>query len=277
VPDHEIALASATLRRPPPLPGILQGALLALLFLLAAASWALTDDRMGGMDAAPGSDLGDLGWFMVTWLTMMAAMMFPSLAPMVVMHARIQRGRRERSGVASTVVFVTGYLAAWCAFGLLGYMVVEGVRSLDVGFLAWDEAGRYVAGGVIVAASLYELTALKDACLRHCRNPQTLDEHWRPGPIGSLRMGVEHGGFCLGCCWALMAALFAVGVMSVGWMALVAALIAIEKLAPWRAVASRAVAVLLAVLGLAVAFVPEDVPGLTIPGAPGESQMMMEQ
>jgi predicted metal-binding membrane protein len=156
-------------------------------------------------------------------------------------------------------------------------MVVEGVRSLDVGFLAWDDAGPYVAGGVIVAAALYQLTPLKDACLRGCRNPQALYQHWRPGWFGALRMGAEHGAICVGCCWALMAALFALGVMSLGWMAFVAALIAIEKLAPWRAVANRGIAILLAVLGLAVAFAPDDVPGLTTPGSPGAGQMMMEQ
>jgi predicted metal-binding membrane protein len=271
-------MASAVARRtPPPLPGALQAGLLTLLLLVAAASWALTDDRMGGMDAAPGAELGALGWFMVTWLTMMAAMMFGSLAPMVVMHARIERGSREGAGPGATVLFVAGYLAAWGAVGLLGYMVVEGVRSLDVGFLAWDDAGPYVAGGVIVAAALYQLTPLKDACLRGCRNPHTLYEHWRPGWLGALRMGVEHGAICVGCCWALMAALFALGVMSLGWMAFVAALIAIEKLAPWRAIANRGIAILLAVLGLAVAFAPDDVPGLTTQDSPGASQMMMDQ
>jgi predicted metal-binding membrane protein len=271
-------MASTVVRRtPPPLPGVLQAGLLGLLFLVAAASWALTDDRMGGMDAGPGADLGDLGWFMVTWLIMMAAMMFGSLAPMVVMYARIERGSREGSRPGATVLFVAGYLAAWAAVGLLGYMVVEGVRSLDVGFLAWDDAGPYVAGGVIVAAALYQLTPLKDACLRGCRNPQALYQHWRPGWFGALRMGAEHGAICVGCCWALMAALFALGVMSLGWMAFVAALIAIEKLAPWRAVANRGIAILLAVLGLAVAFAPDDVPGLTTPGSPGAGQMMMEQ
>jgi predicted metal-binding membrane protein len=95
-----------------------------------------------------------------------------------------------------------------------------------------------------------------------------LRERWRPGRLGALRMGIEHGVTCIGCCWALMAALFALGVMSVAWMALVAALIAAERLLPWKAPAVRAVAVVLAVIGLAVAFAPEKVPGLTIPGSP---------
>jgi predicted metal-binding membrane protein len=119
---------------------------------------------------------------------------------------------------------------------------------------------------VIVAAAIYQLTPLKDVCLSKCRSPFAfLLTAWRPGRVGALRMGLEHGGWCVGCCWALMAALIALGVMSVGWMLFVAALIAIEKLLPWKALANRSVAVLLAVMGLAVALAPERVPGLTVP------------
>lgn len=267
--------ASATLRRSAPLPGAVQAGLIAALVAIAAASWALTDDRMGGMDAGPGSDLGALGWFLVTWVVMMAAMMLPSVAPMVVAQARIRRERDEPAAVAATPLFVAGYVLAWTVVGLLGYAFVEGVRALDLGFLSWDEGGPYVAGGIIVVAALYQLTAVKDACLRHCRESHTLARDWHAGPLGALRMGVEHGGFCIGCCWALMAALFALGIMSVGWMAFVAALIATEKLVPWRGAARHGVAILLAVLGLAVAFVPEDVPGLTIPSDAGMGTTMM--
>jgi hypothetical protein len=97
---------------------------------------------------------------------------------------------------------------------------------------------------------------------------------WRPGRTGALRMGIEHGGWCVGCCWMLMAALFALGVMSLGWMAFIAALIAIEKLVPWRVAANRGIAVLLAVLGLGVAFAPESVPGLTLPDSPEAMRAM---
>ena len=121
---------------------------------------------------------------------------------------------------------------------------------------------------MIVAAAVYQLTPLKDVCLRKCRNPMMfLLTRWQPGRSGALRMGMEHGAWCVGCCWALMAALFAVGVMSIGWMVLVAGLIAVEKLLPWRIAANRGIAVLLVVLGLGVAFAPEDVPGLTLPNS----------
>jgi predicted metal-binding membrane protein len=223
---------------------------------------------MAGMDAGPGTDLGGLGWFVGIWVTMMAAMMFPSITPMVLAHARIEEGRnRGRTALTGAAFFVAGYLLTWGTGGLLGYMIVEGVRSLHLGFLAWEEAGRYVAGGVIVGAALYQLAPLKDACLRQCRSALMLLEHWRPGRVGALRMGIQHGGFCVGCCWALMAALFALGVMSISWMFVVAALIAAERLLPWRAIANRGIAILLAVLAVAVALAPQEVPGLTIPGS----------
>jgi hypothetical protein len=99
-------------------------------------------------------------------------------------------------------------------------------------------------------------------------------EHWKPGRVGALRVGLVHGAWCVGCCWALMAALFALGVMSIGWMAFIAALIAAEKLLPWRVATSRAIAVLLLVLGLSVAFTPSSVPGLTLPDSPEAMKAM---
>jgi predicted metal-binding membrane protein len=242
-------------------------ALLASLFVVAAAAWAVTGDRMAGMDAGPGSELGGLGWFAVGWVTMMAAMMFPSIAPMVLANRRVQIG--------ATPAFVAGYLLTWGAVGVLGWALVEGVRSLDLGVLAWDEAGPYVAGGAILAAAIYHLSPPKNRSLRRCRNPRAfVSEHWRAGPVGALRMGIEHGRVCVASSWALMAALFALGVMSVGWMVLVAALIATEKLLPWRTVATRGIAVLLAVLGIALAFAPDDLPALTIPGLPAAMEAM---
>jgi predicted metal-binding membrane protein len=258
-------METATLRQAPPLPAAIQVGLVALLLALAAIAWAVTGDRMGGMDAGPGTELGGLGWFVGIWVTMMAAMMLPSLAPVVLTHARLRTGRLRP--IAATAAFVAGFLGSWAAAGLLGYALFDAARSLEIGFLGWDEAGRYVAGGVLLGAALYELTAAKDACLRHCRSPGLLLEDWRPGRLGAVRMGIEHGGLCIGCCWALMAALFALGVMSIGWMALIAGLIAAEKLLPWKRVAVRGVAVVLAALALAVVIAPEDVPGLTIPGS----------
>ena len=271
-------MESAALRRPPPLPALVQTGLVFWLLLLAAVAWALTDARMGGMDAGPGTDPGTLGFFAVVWIVMMAAMMFPSIAPMVMMHVRISAGRRSRGqevATATTPLFVGGYLIAWAGAGLVGYGLFEAGSALTGDTFAWANAGPYLAGGIVIGAALYQLTPLKDVCLRHCRNPlMFVMEHWRPSRLGALRMGIIHGGWCVGCCWALMAALFALGVMSIGWMAFIAALIATEKLLPWKAVANRGIAVLLLVLGLAVAIAPEDVPGLTVPGSSEAAQAM---
>jgi predicted metal-binding membrane protein len=227
---------------------------------LAALAWTVTGDRMQGMDAGPGTDLGGIGWFAGVWVVMMAAMMLPSVVPAVLVHSRT-----DKRGVATTL-FLGGYLVTWTAAGLLAYAGFEAVRSLELGFLAWNEGGRYLAAGVLVASALYQLTPLKQACLNECRDPCT---------AGSLRMGIAHGAWCIGCCWALMAALFALGVMSIGWMALTAGLIAAEKLLPWKAVATRGVMAVLLALAIAVAVSPDDVPGLTIPGSPDRAMEAM--
>ena len=272
-------MESATLRRVPQLSSAVQLGLIFGLVLLAVIAWAMTGDRMAGMDAGPGTDLGGLGFWVTAWVVMMAAMMFPSIAPMVVMYARIEEGKRQNGQPVesgTTALFVGGYLLTWAAAGLVGYAIIEGGRALDIGFLAWDSGGPYVAGGVIVAAGIYQLTPLKDACLRRCRSPlMFLLTAWRPGRIGALQMGTEHGAWCVGCCWGLMAALFALGVMSIGWMVLIAALIATEKLLPWKFLANRGIAILLVVLGLGVAFFADDVQGLTLPHSP-EAQAAMD-
>jgi predicted metal-binding membrane protein len=240
--------------------------LVAVLVGLAAAAWTLTADRMSGMDAGPGSELGGVGWFAVSWLVMMAAMMIPALTPMVVAF-----GRRAARPTA-TAVFAAGYLAAWLAVGLAGYAAIEAVRSLELGFLVWNDAGRYVAAGVIAGAGLYQLTMPKEACLRRCRDRLAfLHERWRPGRLGALRMGIEHGGYCVGCSWALMAALFALGAMSLTWMAVVAVLIAAERLLPRTA--RLGVALVLVALGTFVAVAPGAVPALTVPDTGSMSVM----
>jgi predicted metal-binding membrane protein len=259
-------MSAAALDHPTRRRGSAQARVVVLLLALAVAAWVLTDRRMSGMDAGPGTELGGVGWFAVSWALMMAAMMLPAVAPMVAAF------RRRAAGAGASAAFAAGYLAAWLAAGLLGYALIEGVRSLELRFLAWNEAGRYVAAGVILGGALYQLTGPKDACLSRCRDPRAfLAEHWRPGRLGALRMGAEHGGFCVACCWGLMATLVALGVMSIGWMALVAALIAAERLLPWKTVAGRGVAIVLALLAVGVALAPQDVPGLTVPDSHGSA------
>lgn len=249
--------------------------LVVALLLLAVFAWLVTDARMEGMDHGPGTDPGTLGFYVTAWVVMMAAMMFPSIAPMVLGYHRLGAGFRERGFSASTPLFVAGYLVSWTLFGLVAYGLFAAARSILGDEISWTGAGPYVAGGVIFAAALYQFTPAKDACLRRCRAPFAfLTDEWRHGARGALIMGAKHGAWCVGCCWGLMAALFAVGVMSVGWMVFVALMIAGEKLLPWRRVPRISISVLLAVLGLAVAFAPERVPGLTIPNSGDHMESM---
>jgi len=245
-------------------------ALVGTLCVLAALCWWWTVDRMSGMDMGPGSDPGTFGFFLTTWVVMMAAMMFPSIAPMVLMYASLDRSRR-----AWTPLFVAGYLIVWGAAGLVGFGVLKAGASVAGDFFAWDNAGRWTAVAVLGAAAVYEFTPAKYACLRRCRSPLGfLVSSWHEGSLGAVRMGVLHGAWCIGCCWALMAALFALGAMSIAWMAVVAALIGIEKLLPWRLAATAGVAVILGILAVGVAASPAKVPGLTVPtSASGMSSM----
>ncbi len=242
---------------------------LASLLGLAVLAWLLTRERMLGMDAGPGTDPGTLGFYVVSWVLMMSAMMFPSIVPMVLAFGFVQRRRRDRGKVdrlVSSSVFVAGYLLTWTAFGLLAYGLYVSVRSLSIPALSWHRGGPYLAGGVLLAAAIYQLAPTKDACLRRCRS--SLDfvlTHWRDGPMGALRMGVIHGAWCVGCCWGLMVALFALGVMSLTWMVAIAGLIAIEKLLPRKELANHLVAITLIVLALGVSLAPRHVPGLTLP------------
>jgi predicted metal-binding membrane protein len=236
---------------------------IALLFAAAAVAWWVTARRMAGMDMGPGTDLGALGWFAGIWVVMMAAMMFPSVAPTVGIYARMTRGRDP----LAPALFVAGYLAVWSAAGVAAYGVFRAGRAVLGSDLHWHGAGRWVAGGTLLVAAAYEVTPLKDVCLAKCRSPLGyLVGAWRGGRAGALQMGAGHGAWCLGCCWALMAGLFALGVMSLAWTAVVAALIALEKTLPWERVATIGTAMLLLALAVGVVAAPGHVPGLTIPG-----------
>jgi predicted metal-binding membrane protein len=236
--------------------------LVALLFALAIAGWWWTTDQMRGMDNGPWTDLGAFGWFITVWVVMMAAMMFPSVAPTVALYARMTKQRSP----FSPLLFTTGYLVAWTGAGLMVFALRSGIDAMDEDVLTWDRAGRWIAGATLLVAAVYQFTPLKDVCLGKCRSPLGfLLGSWRDGPTGALRMGTEHGAWCVGCCWALMAALLALGVMSVFWMALVAAVIALEKTLPWHRIATRGTAAMLLVLGALVLVAPTTIPGLTVP------------
>jgi predicted metal-binding membrane protein len=238
--------------------------LVAVLLVLAAAGWWWTAREMRGMDEGPWTGLGTLSWFLGVWVVMMAAMMFPSVAPTVALYSRMTRQRSP----FSPLLFAGGYLVTWAGAGLVAFALAAALGLLPGDLLAWARAGRWIAGATLVVAAVYELTPLKDVCLGKCRSPLGfLLGSWRDGPRGALRMGVKNGAWCVGCCWALMGSLFALGIMSIVWMAVVAGLIAVEKTLPWRRVATYGTAALLLVLGVLLFLAPDVIPGLTVPGA----------
>jgi predicted metal-binding membrane protein len=244
--------------------------LIALLLALAATGWWWTVEEMQGMDGGSWTDLGTLAWFGGVWVVMMAAMMFPSVAPTVALYSRMTKSRSP----FAPLLFTSGYLAAWTSVGVLAFAVATAGGRISGDVLAWDRAGRWVAAATLIVAAAYELTPLKDVCLGKCRSPLGfLVGSWRGGRFGALQMGARHGAWCIGCCWALMASLFALGVMSLVWMAVVAGLIAFEKLIPSRRTATYLTAGILLVLGVLLGAAPDSIPALTVPGSGSMSQM----
>jgi predicted metal-binding membrane protein len=240
-----------------------ESALVGLLLGVTGLAWWSSVDRMHGMDAGPWTAPGALGWFVGIWAVMMAAMMLPSAIPTVALYRGLARDRT----LLSALLFVSGYLAIWAAVGLVAFALARVAGLAADSVLAWDHAGRWAAGTTLLLAAGYQLTPLKNACLARCRSPLAfLLGSWRPGRGGAMRMGATHGAWCVGCCWALMASLFALGVMSIAWAALVAGLVALEKLLPWRRVATLGTAAVFVSLGLLLVAAPELVPALTLPG-----------
>ena len=251
--------------------------ILALLLGLAAAAWALmarhSDDAgMEGMAMAGASPTMGLRapLFLAVWVVMMVAMMFPTAAPMILAFHRIQAGRRQAAGGAfvPTWVFVAGYMLVWAMAGVVAYAAALAAESVAARVELTSAAAARIGGVVLIAAGFYQLTPLKDLCLSKCRTPVGfIMTSWRDGRPGALRMGVEHGAWCLGCCWLLFAVLFPLGLMNLAAMAALTALIFAEKTLPrWGKGAARATAAILVAYGALVLAVPQALPTF----APGD-------
>jgi predicted metal-binding membrane protein len=239
---------------------------IATLALVAALAWAAVIfwSRTASMsDTMPGTTtvVGGL-LFAGMWLAMMIAMMLPAVTPVVVLFRTLQRQRGVRgSPIVPTGAFVAGYLTVWTLAGVAADLTYMAAQALGARLSGGSGAVPIIGGAIIVLAGLYQFSPLKHVCLAHCRSPfQIIFHGWREGRLGALRMGAAHGVFCLGCCWGIMAVLFVVGLMNLGWMAALSVLIAIEKLAPRGMLIGRLVGVLFIALGVFMALQPRLFP-----------------
>jgi predicted metal-binding membrane protein len=216
-------------------------ALLVLLSWWYVVGRAGVDTGMAGMGSPPFAAL------VVMWSLMMLAMMLPSVAPAVLLYARVREIRSRDADIAQTWVFLSGYATVWLLFSI----VAAAAQQLLTGpSMALDN--RLADGVMLLVAGLYQVSPLKSACVRQCRSPaQFISRHWQPGWDGAIWLGMRHGAYCVGCCWLLMALLFVGGIMNLLWIAGLTLLVAIEKLAPRGALFGRAVGLGLIVWGLA--------------------------
>jgi predicted metal-binding membrane protein len=253
-------------------------ATVAVLFALAGIAWWFTVGNSHSM-AAMVQGIAHAGRampfemaipvFLAMWTTMMVAMMFPTVAPIVLLHRLVVRRRGE--GIGPTLAFGSGYLVVWTAAGLVPLVVLIAFRDLSHASAWADRAG----GAVLVLAGLYQFTRWKDACQKACRTPLSfvMTHDFGVGARGAIRAGVSHGLYCLGCCWALMVVLFVVGLMNLVWMAAIAVVFLAEK--NWRhgAWLTRVVGVAVAAFGVAVLVDPSLLGSVSPLGDPGMSGM----
>jgi predicted metal-binding membrane protein len=239
-----------------------RNAILVVLVVLAGLGWIVflhQANRPMGMARDMGPDLTmGRSWplFLTMWVAMMAAMMFPAAAPMITMY-----GRMRRSDPASVAIFTGSYMVLWFAFGAAAYLLGAAVESAASGSdwvaMNWGRAG----GVLLVIAGAYQLSPLKDACLRQCRTPLSfVMTRWRDGRVGAARMGLLHGAYCMGCCWLLFLILVPIGVMNVAAMVAITALVFSEKVVPGGRAIGRAAAFVLIAYGVAVALHPSLLP-----------------
>ena len=252
------------------------------LLLLAAIAWTVIVVQTQAMDSLD-RDMGDMSmsddmpemainqgmaqmaveptsllFFLPLWISMMVAMMFPAVAPVVSFFAALSRKRREVGQSATpTWIFLAGYLAVWSLFGLGAYLLSLVVPALGMMAPGLHVDNPLAAGIVLALAGLYQLSPLKQVCLHHCRSPLSIILHgWRDGNGGAFRMGFVHGAYCLGCCWGLMLVLFAVGLMNLLWMIILTVVIFAEKVLPYGPLIAKLTALALIGFGLVTLTMP---------------------
>lgn len=219
-----------------------------IVALTSLAWWYLV--RMAGamngmaMDAAmPGMTMWtapDLWMLFTMWTVMMVAMMLPSAAPVMLLMIGTYRHRTGRGFTTEAAMFLAGYLVEWVGFSFIAALAQGGLHRAALLSPSMAASSAWLGGGLLILTGAYQWSPLKSACLQHCRSPLHLaGSHWREGAFGALSMGVSHGKYCVGCCWALMAVLFVAGVMNLVWVAAIAILVLIEKVSPRGPLAGR--------------------------------------
>jgi len=289
---QQVSSAVSELFHPQTLMGRGRLAILVSLALLTVGAWALTiyqvrtmDMPMGiavrggatdhihdGMSSMAMSGTTSGGWslnelltFTGVWTVMMAAMMFPAAAPVLLLVGAVHDQRRARGGAfVPTWIFAAGYLLIWAAIGIATYALVQLGSDLATRIDAGSRAkwAPLALGATLGLAGIYQITPLKRACLGHCRSPfGFVMAHWREGRLGALRLGIVHGAYCLGCCWALFAIVVATGMMSLAWMILLTLVVFVEKVIPHGQRAAIGVGIALMILGVFVASGASAAPG----------------
>ena len=237
--------------------------ILLLLLLFAAVAWVLlawqSASMMGQMTPTMGMAAA---LFLANWVLMMVAVMFPTALPMILAFARVHQAKRQQDrAFVPTWIFVIAYLAVWALFGVLAYGLAIGLENLGRQSEWLMDNATHIGGGLLIAAGIYQFLPVKNVCLSRCRTPMGfILSSWRDGYAGALRMGWEHGIYCMGCCWLLFLILFPLGIMNVAAMAIITAVIFLEKSTPVGPRVAQAAGTALIVYGLLVQFVPGMLP-----------------
>jgi len=227
--------------------------LITLLAWIYLAGYAHDNRAMAAMNMPDMHQWGLADWLalFVMWSVMMTAMMLPSAAPLIMLVLGVFRRRGGGSTGLSGLLFVSGYLVAWTSFSVVAAVTQFVLHRAALLTDAMSVRSTIVGGAILLIAGIYQWLPLKTACLSHCQSPLAfLGRHWREGPAGALAMGIHHGVFCVGCCWALMLPLFAVGVMNLLWVGAIAAFVLVEKLMPPGLPVGRTAGVFLIACGL---------------------------
>ena len=252
----ELKLLEATRQRWIVIGGLVSVTAVAWAYILAGAGMGTMPDSGEMMEMATDWSHGYFALMLVMWWVMMVAMMLPSAAPMILLFAAASRNSGgAKIGAPPTGLFAAGYLLVWGGFSLIAVFFQWGLDSLALLNPMMASASVPFGAVLLIAAGVYQMTPLKHACLRHCRSPiHFLGRHWRPGATGALRMGIEHGLFCLGCCWLLMTILFYGGVMNLAWIAGITLYVLVEKLLPAGHKVGRLIGVVLILWGAGLLF-----------------------